>query len=222
MRPALWIVAARPGVGKTIFQVTSSLKVARAGARSLRETEQGFGALAYSLEVPERQVCARYLSDLCYIPRAPIEYGRIARGEFSDEEAGRLAAAQKTLARLPLTLDASSKLTLAEIGAGVRAEKAAMARTQTRLAVVFVDYLKFIRASDRYKGQRHYEVGEISAGLKQLAKDEGLCVVLLASSTARWRAARTSGPISRTCGNPGIWRPTPMSSCSSTAKPIAS
>jgi replicative DNA helicase len=177
---ALWIVAARPGVGKTIFQVTSSLKVARAGARSLRETGEGFGALAYSLEVPERQVCARYLSDLCYIPRAPIEYGRIARGEFSDEEAGRLAAAQKTLSRLPLTLDASSKLTLAEIGAGVRAEKAAMARTETRLAVVFVDYLKFIRASDRYKGQRHYEVGEISGGLKQLAKDEGLCIVLLA------------------------------------------
>ena len=137
---ALWIVAARPGVGKTIFQVTSSLKVARAGARSLRETGQGFGALAYSLEVPERQVCARYLSDLCYLPRAPIEYGRIARGEFSDEEAGRLAAAQKTLARLPLTLDASSKLTLAEIGAGVRAEKAAMARAGSRLAVAFVDY----------------------------------------------------------------------------------
>ena len=68
--------------------MTSSLKVARAGARSLRETGQGFGALAYSLEVPERQVCARYFSDLCYIPRAPIEYGRIARGEFSDERLG--------------------------------------------------------------------------------------------------------------------------------------
>ena len=46
--------------------------------------------------------------------------------------------------------------------------------------MVFIDYLKFIRASDRYRGQRHYEVGEISAGLKQLAKDEELCVVLLA------------------------------------------
>ena len=191
---ALWIVAARPGVGKTIFQVTSSLKVAKAGARSLRETGEGFGALAYSLEVPERQVCARYLSDICYIPRAPIEYGRIARGEFSDEEAARLAAAQKTLSRLPLTLDASSKLTLAEIGAGVRAEKAAMARAGSRLAVAFVDYLKFIRASDRYKGQRHYEVGEISAGLKQLAKDEGLCVVLLAQLNRALEAREDKRP----------------------------
>ncbi|MGA8172399.1 MAG: DnaB-like helicase C-terminal domain-containing protein [Methylocystis sp.] len=176
----LWIVGARPGVGKTIYQVTSSLKVARAGAKSLRDNGQGFGALAYSLEVPERQICARYLSDLCYRPRAPLEYGRIARGQYSDDESARLAAAREKLAGPTLALDASSKLTLAEIGAGVRAEKAAMAKAGARLAVVFVDYLKFIRASDRYKGQRHYEVGEISAGLKQLAKDEELCVVLLA------------------------------------------
>jgi len=190
----LWVVAARPGVGKTIFQVTSSLKVARAGAKSLRETSEGFGALAYSLEVPERQICARYLSDLCYIPRLPIEYGRIARGGFSDEEASRLEAAQKKLARLPLTIDASSKLTLAEIGAGVRAEKAVMAKAGARLAVVFVDYLKFIRASDRYRGQRHYEVGEISAGLKQLAKDEGLCVVLLAQLNRALEAREDKRP----------------------------
>ena len=43
-----------------------------------------------------------------------------------------------------------------------------------------VDYLKQIQASDRYKGNRVYEVGEISYSLKQLAKDEGICVVLLA------------------------------------------
>jgi replicative DNA helicase len=176
----LWIVGARPGVGKTILMATSSLKTARAGARAARDGGEGFGALCYSLEVPERQITARYLSDLSYLPCAPIEYARIARGEFGAEEGARLDAATRRLAQLPLTLDASSRLTLAEIGAGVRAEKATMAKTGVRLAVVFIDYLKFIRASDRYKGQRHYEVGEISAGLKQLAKDEGLCVVLLA------------------------------------------
>ena len=176
----LWIVAARPGVGKTIFQVTSSLKVARAGARAVRDGMEGFGALAYSLEVPKKQITARYLSDLAYRAQSPLEYGRIARGDFNDTDAWMLDDAAKRLGALPLTLDATSRITLAEIGAGVRAEKARMARDNIRLAVVFIDYLKFIKASDRYKGQRHYEVGEISAGLKQLAKDEGLCVVLLA------------------------------------------
>jgi replicative DNA helicase len=176
----LWIVGARPGVGKTIWQVTSSLKVARAGARAARDGGEGFGAMAYSLEVPEKQITARYISDLSYSPNREIEYGRIARGDFDDEEAWRIEDADKRLARLPLTIDSASRITMAEIGAGVRAEKAKMARNGFRLAVVFIDYLKFIKASDRYKGQRHYEVGEISAGLKQLAKDEGLCVVLLA------------------------------------------
>jgi replicative DNA helicase len=141
---------------------------------------EGFGALAYSLEVPKKQITARYLSDLAYRAQSPLEYGRIARGDFNDTDAWMLDDAAKRLGALPLTLDATSRITLAEIGAGVRAEKARMARDNIRLAVVFIDYLKFIKASDRYKGQRHYEVGEISAGLKQLAKDEGLCVVLLA------------------------------------------
>ncbi len=175
----LWIVGARPGVGKTILMVTSSLKTARAGALAQQKGE-GFGALCYSLEVPERQITARYLSDFTYMQRAPIEYARIARGDFGADESARLDAATQRLAQLPLTLDASSRLSLAEIGAGVRAEKARMAKAGVRLAVVFIDYLKFIKASDRYRGQRHYEVGEISAGLKQLAKDEGLCVVVLA------------------------------------------
>ena len=92
--------------------------MARAGLKASSSNFQGFGALAYSLEVPRRQNCVRYLSDICYIPRAPIEYGRIARGDYDDEEAARPEAARKTLSRLPLTLDASSKLTMAEIGAG--------------------------------------------------------------------------------------------------------
>ena len=53
-------------------------------------------------------------------------------------------------------------------------------RRGSALKVIFIDYLKQIQASDRYKGNRVYEVGEISYSLKQLAKDEGICVVLLA------------------------------------------
>jgi len=37
----------------------------------------------------------------------------------------------------------------------------------------------FHRGADRYRGQLVYEIGEITGALKQLAKDEGICVVLL-------------------------------------------
>ncbi len=175
----LWVIGARPGVGKTVLLVSSSLKVARAGEKASRDG-QGFGAIAFSLEVPEKQITARYLSDLSYRPRHKIEFGRIARGHVDDEEAWCLEDAKKRLDLLPLTIDVAPRLTVTEIAAKVRSEKARMAKRGIRLAVVFIDYLKFIKASDRYKGQRVYEVGEISASLKELAKQEGLCVVLLA------------------------------------------
>ena len=98
-----------------------------------------------------------------------------------------------------------------------------MARVGARLAVVFVDYLKFIRASDRYKGQRHYEVGEISAGLKQLAKDEGLCVVLLAQLNRALESREDKRP--EPLGPSGIRRfggRRRCRRCSCTARPIAS
>lgn len=176
----LWIVGARPGMGKTIYQVTSSLKVALAGARERRDGREPFGCMAFSFEVPEKQLTARYLSDLSHVHGSPIEYGRIFRGDYNDEELWRLEDAAKRLRGLPLTIDVSSRATVTEIMAKVRAEKKAMAKDGIRLAVVFLDYLKYIKASDRYKGQRHYEVGEISAALHELAKDEGICVVLLA------------------------------------------
>ena len=54
-----------------------------------------------------------------------------------------------------------------------------MRRRNIRLAVVLIDYLKFVKATDRYRGLRVYEIGEITGALKQLAKAEDICVVLL-------------------------------------------
>jgi replicative DNA helicase len=52
-------------------------------------------------------------------------------------------------------------------------------RAGKKLEFIVVDYLKFIRASDRYRGHRNLEVGEITGGLKSLAKDIGIAVILL-------------------------------------------
>jgi replicative DNA helicase len=176
----LWILAARPGVGKTVYMAASGIRVARRGGHAIADGGQGFGVLEFSLEVPERQIIARHLADLSYRPSHPIEFSRILRGDLDESDDWALGAAQKALMQMPLVIDCAPRLTLQEISARVRQERATMAKQGVRLAVVFIDYLKFIKASDRYKGQRHYEVGEISAGLKELAKQEDLCVVLLA------------------------------------------
>jgi replicative DNA helicase len=164
------IIAARPGVGKTVIAVDAASRVAVAGN----------GVLFLSMEVPDNQIMSRFLSTLCYDPRARIEFSRILRGDLSDNEFDRLDEARDRLESFPLRIDTASGWSVAEIAAKTRANKVRLARSGKALRLVVLDYLKLVTATDRYKGNKVYEVGEISRGLKQLAKNEGVCVVLLA------------------------------------------
>ncbi len=167
---ALWITAARPGVGKTVFFASSAVKVAR----------RGWGVKGFSLEVAEDQMHARLLSEMVYDSRAPVPFKDILLGHLDDDAFRRLGAAHEELTGMPLVIDVAARLTVPDLRIRIRSERERMAARGITLRVAFIDYLKQVQASDRYKGQRHYEVGEISAGLKQIAKDEQVCVVLLA------------------------------------------
>ena len=181
MKPGmLWICGARPGMGKTALMVTIANNVGRASVKRERADLPGWGVLEYSLEVPEEQLVARHVAEISYIPRQPIQFGRIMAGDIDDEEIWRLQDAQKRLDEMPIILETGSKTSVAEIRLRVRAEKARFARQGVELRVVLIDYLKFITAGDRYRGQRVYEIGEITGALKQIAKDEGVCIILFA------------------------------------------
>jgi replicative DNA helicase len=88
--------------------------------------------------------------------------------------------AQRAFETLPFIIDDSSRLTVGEIASKARAMKAQLEAKGQTLDALVIDYLKFVNASNRYSGQRHYEIGEISAALKGLAKDLNVAVVLLA------------------------------------------
>lgn len=175
-----WLIGGRPRMGKTILATGFARKVASRGARDLAQGLPGFGSQIFSLEVTEDQIIARILADLAYSSRRRITFGQIMRGDVDESDLWEIEEAQRRLAVLPLALDVAPSLSVLEIAARVRSEKTRMAKGGIRLAVVFVDYMKFIRATDRYRGNRVYEVGEITKELKELAKAEGLCVVLLA------------------------------------------
>jgi replicative DNA helicase len=175
----LWVLGGRPGQGKTILGTGFARKVAEHGARLIENRGTGVGTLLFSLELPEEQVIARLLADIAYRPRNPITFGQILRGELEEQDLYRLEGARAPLERLPLAIDVAPGLSVAEIASRVRAEKNRMAKRNVQLAVVVIDYLKFVRATDRYRGMRVYEIGEITGALKQLAKAENICVVLL-------------------------------------------
>ena len=81
----LHMFAGRPGMGKTAAAVDTTCRVA----------EAGHGVLFLSMEVPDPQITNRFLSTLCYDPHAPIEFGRIAQGDLSEDEFRRLDEAQE-------------------------------------------------------------------------------------------------------------------------------
>jgi replicative DNA helicase len=165
----LIILAGRPGMGKSIAAVSFSEQGAIAG----------HPGCIYSLEMTLEQIGSRYLSASMF-GQTKLTSNQILYGRFSEQDFEKVADAAKGFADLPLHFDDSSSLSVGEISARTRTAADRFARAGKQLRFVFIDYLKFVKASDRYRGQRHYEVAEISSGLKELAKDLNIAVVLLA------------------------------------------
>jgi replicative DNA helicase len=179
-RGSLVVLAGRPGMGKT----TVAAAIGRNAAR------QGHGTAFFSLEMPSRQIMARMLADTMFDAgdRLTIDnrlsVHRIAKAKFSPEEFDSIVDVARAMERWPFSIDDTPHATAGSILAKCQATKKQLERAGQRLDLVIVDYLKFVHASDRYAGQRHYEVGEITASLKQLARRLG-CVVLLCAQLNR-------------------------------------
>jgi replicative DNA helicase len=167
---SLIVGAGRPGSGKSTCGSSIALSAAL----------QGIGAGFFSLEMPEDEVSVRLLTDCAFDHHSPITYNRVLAGHVSTAEQQRLVDAQRTLQEVPLEIDTSSRLTLPELAAKARGMRKKLAAKGAELRLIVVDYLKQLQASSEYQGQMAYQIGEITMGLKQLAKDEGLAVLLLA------------------------------------------
>ncbi|HLV65798.1 MAG TPA: replicative DNA helicase [Polyangiaceae bacterium] len=183
----LYIVAARPGMGKTSFVLNIALNVA--STRVVREAESddyfeapaeepGAGVLFCSLEMPKEQLGARLLAS-----EARVDMSSIRSGALSREDWSRLTEAASRLARLPLWLDDTPALTLLDLRAKIRRLKAEIARGEGSVrargvGLVVVDYLQLMQGR-RDAGSREQEISELSRGLKQLAKEMKVPVLAL-------------------------------------------
>lgn len=157
----LYVVGARPGVGKTVFGVSVLLDVARRGQT----------AVMVSLEMPRNELYLRMLSNVGSVLGERILH-RSTRGD--DDE--RLASAAAHVSGLPIIVDDRSALTLAQIRARVRG----IQRTRD-VGVVVVDYLGLVKPpADAPKNDRRVQVDAIAQGLKNLARDIGVPIVALA------------------------------------------
>lgn len=171
----LVIVAARPGMGKSTFATSLAL----ASADTTRSERIG-GVGFFCFELGADAVGARCLADLAADGRHGPTHSAVRQGRLTLDQVQALEAATLRLKERAVMIDSRSKATVGEIEAACISMRRTFERQGRRLDVVFIDYLKQIEASDRYRGNRVYEVGEITHGLRDMAKRMQLTVVLLA------------------------------------------
>jgi replicative DNA helicase len=167
----LIILAGRPSMGKTALATNLAFNVARARARSLQQRpdlapdDSGHdGAVVgfFSLEMSAEQLATRIISEQAGIPSEKIRRGLINEDEFK-----RLVDTSREMASLPLFIDQTGGISIAQLAARARRLK-----RQHGLGLIVVDYLQLLSGSNRRASEgRVQEISEITTGLKALAKE---------------------------------------------------
>ena len=167
----LLILAGRPSMGKTSLATNIAFNVAKAYKRGLRPdgTEGAIdgGVVGFfSLEMSAEQLAGRILAEASEISSHKIRQGDMDEGEFR-----RFVDAAKALEACPLYIDDTAAIPIAQLAARARRLK----RTHG-LDLLIVDYLQLVRGTSDNRVQ---EIGEISMGLKAIAKELDIPVIAL-------------------------------------------
>ncbi|RMX10858.1 replicative DNA helicase [Vandammella animalimorsus] len=169
----LIVLAARPSMGKTAFAINIAEHVA------LRES---MPVAIFSMEMGASQLAVRIVGSI-----GRINQQRLRTGKLLDEEWPRLTEAVERLRNVSLHIDETPGLTPTELRANARR----LARQCGKLGLIVVDYLQLMSGSGNASDEnRATELGEISRGLKMLAK-ELQCPVIALSQLNRSVEQRT-------------------------------
>jgi replicative DNA helicase len=133
------------------------------------EPARGAPVLLFSLEMAASQLSARILSE-----QTEIEMRKIRTGRFTDAEWDRFVRTAQVLGDLPLYIDDTGGISIAQIAARARRLK-----REKHIGLIVVDYLQLIQPASRRYDNRVQEVSEVTKGLKTLAKELAVPVVAL-------------------------------------------
>jgi replicative DNA helicase len=169
----LIVLAARPSMGKTALAINIAEHVA---------VNEGLPVAVFSMEMGASQLAVRIVGSI-----GRVDQGHLRTGKLSDDEWPRLTEAIEKLRNVSLHIDETPGLTPSELRANARR----LARQCGKLGLIVVDYLQLMSGSSSSGGDnRATEIGEISRGLKMLAK-ELQCPVIALSQLNRSVEQRT-------------------------------
>jgi replicative DNA helicase len=170
----LIVLAARPSMGKTSLAINIAEHVA---------LHEGLPVAVFSMEMGASQLAVRIVGSI-----GRIDQTHLRTGKLTDDEWPRLTEAIEKLRNVSLHIDETPGLTVSELRANARR----LARQcGGKLGLIVVDYLQLMSVSSGMSDEnRATAVGEISRGLKMLAKELG-CPVIALSQLSRGVESRT-------------------------------
>jgi replicative DNA helicase len=168
------VLAARPSMGKTALAINIAEHVA---------LNEELPVAVFSMEMGASQLAVRIVGSI-----GRIDQMHLRTGKLTDAEWPRLTEAIEKLRNISLHIDETPGLTVSELRANARR----LARQcGGKLGLIVVDYLQLMSVSSSMSEEnRATAVGEISRGLKMLAKELG-CPVLALSQLSRGVESRT-------------------------------
>jgi replicative DNA helicase len=157
---ALYVLAARPGQGKTSLMLTAARNAAKNHKR----------VAIFSLEMPTLRITNRLLAQESGLDVQLLDTGKVVDGDWP-----RLTAAVENLENLPIFIDDTPAITPLQLKAKLRR----LHLSAGKIDLVLVDYLQLMRSGQKTEN-RTQEVGAISRALKALSKE--LNVPILAAA----------------------------------------
>lgn len=177
----LFVIAARPSMGKTsyLLNIIEHLIL-----------DQQKPVLCFSCEMPSVQLVERLLYARSGVSKAKLQNNK--RGSITKEDMKRLSNAIVELQKSRLIIDDTAAISISEL----RAKARRVQREFPELAAIGIDYLQLMRSHTKQaQNSREREIAEISGGLKSLAKELNLPIIVLAQLNR--------GPENRTGKNKG-------------------
>lgn len=159
----MFIIAARPSMGKTSLMMNIVEHVA---------IDQDIPTLVFSCEMSAQQIVQRLLFSRARYSMANLRPGL----QPTKEELQNILDASKQLKAAPLYIDDTPAIPIGDVRAKARRKK-----RDSDIGLIAVDYLQLMRSQSRQaEGSREREIAEISAGLKALAKELNIPIIVLA------------------------------------------
>jgi replicative DNA helicase len=159
----LLILAARPSQGKTALALNLAENIA---------IRAGQPVAIFSLEMSKESLLQRLVASVAQIDAHKFRTGHLNRNDWTS-----MTEALGVISNAPLWVDDAGSISVLEIGA-----KARRLKRDKGLSLLIVDYLQLITARGRF-GNRQEEVASISRGLKGLAKELQIPVLVLSQLT---------------------------------------